>query len=199
MKGMWPMFTLAVAVSVWGLLHAQDTAEKSRAEYDQLKVLAPMIGSWRHEWIEDGGGGVKIKVAWNEKKNMILIDVTTFRFDDDEDKDVEIRRFLEEYIIWNSRSQRIECFSMNVVKGDVSQYEVKPTDEDGTLTLSYDRIVGVTNGSGILSKSDTIKPVKEWFEWTLTLPDWTGDNRVSEKARRIRVINLKYHYKDQRD
>lgn len=153
----------------------------------RLNVLAPIIGTWRHEQIEDegaSGSGIQIKASWNETGTMIVLNAKTFVVDLQTGRDKNVREYMNEYIVWNHEQQRIECFSANVLTGDLHIYELKASEEAGALTLTYTEIRSVRQRGGSFRRIATLEQRDSWVEWTVELLDRTNEHGNREGDER---------------
>jgi hypothetical protein len=174
---------LVVTASTVG--SASETAEFRNREYEELRVLEPLIGSWRMVFVDDDG--VKREwvttIAWSSTRKMIVGSGISRIVDSSPTADGppwHQRGYA--FYVWNSVDQRIELFNVGTAWGSVVVSEVKP-QERGVIT--YSRIRGTTETDWI--RVDTVTS----RTWTTTLtrcdvPGSTPPPSVSWTLERVK-------------
>ncbi len=141
---------------------SQSAAIRNR-EYEELKVLEPLIGTWRMVFVDDGG--VKREwlttIDWSSTRKMIVgsgISRIVATSPTANGHPWHQRGYA--FYVWNSVDQRIELFNVGTTWGSVVVSEVKPQERG---VIAYSRIRGTTEPDWI--RVDTVTS----RTWTTTL------------------------------
>jgi hypothetical protein len=125
-----------------GLIYAQDATEDENLEYEKLKVLEPMVGTYHSTGKNEETGRVwemRATIAWSGSKKMLVQELAV--------RNAETEAGLAEkewqpsqvrlYNVWNHSANRIEQFHVRPGIGVVTIREVK---HEGNKVFSYSRI-----------------------------------------------------------
>jgi hypothetical protein len=122
-------FALVFAV-VCGSVYAQDADPPNPAEYEELKVLEPMVGTYRSEWSSANTGGLRemlMTFSWSSSKKMLVAEGKIRRAKPGQDisKQPWTTFRTRSYFVWNHVAKRIEMIDVNTLAGAVHVSEVK--------------------------------------------------------------------------
>ena len=170
-------FALVFAV-VCGSVYAQDADSPNPAEYEELKVLEPMVGTYRSEWLSANTGGERealVTYSWSTSKKMLVAEGKIRRAEPGQDisKQPWTTFWDRRYFVWNHVAERIEMVNVNTSAGTVHVSEVK---SKGAGVFSILPISSTLNDK---AKADMVVTVtKEGITAKLT-------NRVNADGKRL--------------
>jgi hypothetical protein len=125
------LITALSAIFVCGLIYAQDATEEENLEYEKLKVLEPLIGTWQIEWTNDETGvkgQAKVEISWSETKKMVRQKQFMRTAEPGADLvEQEWNARADRCYLWNHNTKRIEQVNINERSGWVITREVKPS------------------------------------------------------------------------
>ncbi len=141
-------------IMVCAFADAQQKPDAESGEYAQLKVLEPLVGTYRSEWTnqESGDQGESnLTISWNDSKNMLIAEsqYRTIASDTNRPK-TEWMPAIRLYFVWNHVGKRIESIDVQAWSGVVNISEVTAKD-GGVLSLAEVRTTGRPGGSASIS------------------------------------------------
>lgn len=182
-------FTLTIVAVIFtcGLTYAQPAAVVPNVEYEKLKVLEPLIGTWRIETKDDETGAIweaLITVSWSATQKMIVSDVKTRNADSDSKLGKqEFQPFQEQFFVWNPDAKRIEFINVNLLGGAVYISEAK-IDANGVI--SYPRIRS-TRGRFLTDRTDEVTD----SEWTVKFYEGKSETGEALEDYELRAKRVK--------
>ena len=155
-----------------------DAVPPNPAEYEELKVLDPMVGTYRMEWLSantEGRGKCLRRISWSSSKKMLVADGKIRRAEPGQDISKQPWTHLRprRYFVWNHVAERIEMVNVDTLAGAVHVSEVK---SKGAGVFSFLPVSSTLNGK---AKADMVVTVtKEGITAKLT-------NRVNADGKRL--------------
>jgi hypothetical protein len=134
--------TIVVASTVCGVANAQDAKEEANLEYEKLKMLDPMVGTYHSMGQNEETGRVwqmRTTIAWSDSKRMLVHELAVRNAETEADlaKQEWQPSQVRLYNVWNHSANRIENFWVRPGIGLVTISEVK---HEGDNVFSYSRI-----------------------------------------------------------
>jgi hypothetical protein len=120
--------TATAIVLACNVLFSQEQAQEENVEYEKLKVLEPIIGTW-HAKSQDAGmhREYHIKYSWSDSKKIIEGEVTNRTSPADEDIAAQpFAIFARAFFVWNQQDERIERYLAFFRTGQVTVNEWIP-------------------------------------------------------------------------
>jgi hypothetical protein len=133
---------LLIAVCPASLVMGQTGRPAEGPEFEHLKVLEPLLGSFSQE--TNGNFEMRRKHIWTDLKRMIV--VTLERKPKDSDQDFSDTPY-REFFYWNAQDQRIEQVVVNPRAGRTETYVVTPNEDN-----EFDFELVNTSRAGSISK-----------------------------------------------
>jgi hypothetical protein len=125
-----------------GFIHAQEAENEENLEYEKLKVLEPLLGTYHGTGTNLETGRVweiHVTIAWSDSKKMLVREGTGRNAETEADLAEQEWQPLQGrmYYAWNHTANRIEHFYVRPGIGVVTINEVK---HKGDKVFSYSRI-----------------------------------------------------------
>ena len=138
------VFGTVIAIGMCGVAWSQDADENP--EYEKLKVLEPLIGTYYAEWSEeDGEQDTLMTFAWNSNKRALISTREGRKADTKQELRMKRWQGLQDryYYFWNAVENRIESVGLNPTGGDCTISVVKPIAK-GEYALEFVRSTTTT-------------------------------------------------------
>lgn len=128
---------LALTATVAGLMclptYAQDATEGDNLEYEKLKVLEPLIGTFHQNWTDEKTGEIReseATISWCDSKKMLVV---TGRQRAAKTEDAVARQPWKAWTdiihyYWNNVSHQIESVRVRPEEGFVTVNTITPND-----------------------------------------------------------------------
>ncbi len=113
--------TIVAALITCGPANAQNADEKN-LEYEKLKVLEPMVGTYHGSGTNQETGEVwevRVTIAWSDSKKMLMSEASARGAGAEADlptKEWETAQ-RREYYLWNSDEKHVEHIVVNPTRG----------------------------------------------------------------------------------
>jgi hypothetical protein len=150
-------FNLALAtvtaMFVCGFAHAQEAENEKNIEYEKLKVLEPMVGTYHNAGKIEETGRVwetRATIAWSDSKKMLIRELTWRAAETEAELAEQEWQPLPNrtYFAWNHSENRIERIYVLPRTGLVTISEVK---HEGDNVFAY---LPISNTAARVGKSD---------------------------------------------
>lgn len=161
------MATSVLALLALAAVAQCEDKQQGNAEFEQLKVLQPTVGTWRGEGhnVEKGiYWEYRTTISWSPSKK-VLVGVGEVRRTTNK-KELGIQKWTpwdRRYAIWNPKTKMIELHTLNLFNGTATvrtfhlrsdgkyQYTTQSTTN---LTESFDQVFKMENKRCVLTKTN---------------------------------------------
>jgi hypothetical protein len=156
------LFAIGILLSN-SICNADTPSTIGNIEYEKLKVLQPLVGTWRMVFTDEAGATREwlTKVDWSVTRKMIVARATTRTArSPNELAGQEWHEMGYAFYVWNPSAERIELFNIGTTWGSIVVSEVTPRRHG---IIVYSRIRGTKRSNWL--RLDSVS----YSTWTTTL------------------------------
>jgi hypothetical protein len=161
-----------IALPMYGVAFAQDASDESNENYEKLKVLEPLVGTYYTKFADEelGKWETKTTISWLDSKSILKEEVTNRIFDSD--GELETQDWSDpvmNYFVWNNVTKRIEKITLMPWNGGC-QISAVDIIGDGAYKHSLVRTTRNPSGWGELTARVTEKGIE------VSVRKWIGED-----------------------
>lgn len=150
------------ALAVVSLAHGQEAKEQENVQYEELKVLEPIIGTWGANWTNEQNGEqgeIQMTYSWSSSRKMIMCASRIRKAQPGADLATQdwVDGGPRYYYVWNVTSKCIEVYALYTGIGEAVVSKVEPKGDNKFEMTVIHAAADVSRGDAILTiKEDEV-------------------------------------------